>query len=133
MAVVIPGVGRVRGDDDLSGKSDNDLKKIVSSLNNVNKKNGRLTSTQATILQNAKNMQTLRANARKANPGVFRGLVSLTPQQLTRLASNKKPYAQQTIAKLVNQANSASNKARSRKGQVTKRVNAAKKKATGNP
>lgn len=65
MAVVIEGVGKVKPDDQLDGKSDRELNRILKSLRDLRKKNGSLTKNQQSIFDNANRMKDLRKEWRE--------------------------------------------------------------------
>lgn len=73
MAVVIEGVGKVKPDDMLEGKSDRQLNGILKALRQKQRDRGRLTDTQQRIFDNANKMKGARKdfrdtyNARGAN------------------------------------------------------------------
>ena len=106
MAVVIEGVGKVKPDDKLEGKTDGQLRTIFRTLNNRDK----LTASQQSVLDNAQKMLTARSNfrqkynksgtnltgatlgqlrARRTEAGVEKFILKLKEQQKATRATNR--------------------------------------------
>jgi len=107
MAVVIEGVGKVKPDDKLDGKSDRELNRILTSLRALRKKNGSLTKTQQSIFDNANDMKNLRKewrqkyNKKGANlTGATVGQLKFnrTPEQVERFLAQLKADQKKTAA-----------------------------------
>lgn len=93
MAVVIEGVGKVKPDDALEGKTDGQLKTIIRTL----KKRNKLTKSQQSVLKNAEKMQDARDKFRRENN--YRG-GNLTTATLNELRSGSRKDVAKFIAKL---------------------------------
>jgi len=119
MAVVIDGVGKVKADDKLDGKSDRELDRILKSLRDLRKANGRLTETQQKIFDNAKDMKDLRKEWRSKYDKKGANLTGATVRQLKR---NRTPeQVERFLAKLKKQQ------------QATAAAKRAARKNTGEP
>ena len=119
MAVVIEGVGKVKPDDKLDGKSDRELNRILKSLRALRKKNGSLTKNQQSIFDNAVEMKNLRSEWRQKYNKRGANLTGATVGQLKRNRSAEQ--VESFLAKL---------KATQKKNAAVKR---ASRKNTGRP
>ena len=94
MAVVLEGVGKVKPDDMLEGKSDRQLNSILKGLRQKRKDNGKLTDTQQRIFDNATKMKNARKAFREKYNVKGANLTGATLAQLRAARSNVAAFLQ---------------------------------------
>ena len=94
MAVVLDGVGKVKPDDMLEDKSDRQINGILKALRQKLKDNGRLTSSQQKIFDNATKMKAARKKFRDTYDRPRTNLTGATLGQLQSRRSNVDAFLQ---------------------------------------
>ena len=94
MAVVLDGVGKVKPDDMLEGKSDRQINGILKALRQKLKDNGKLTDSQQKIFDNATKMKNARKDFREKYNVKGANLTGATLGQLRSSRSNIDAFLQ---------------------------------------
>lgn len=94
MAVVLEGVGKVKPDDMLEGKSDRQLNGILKALRQKQRERGRLTASQQKIFDNATKMKAARKDFREKYNVKGANLTGATLSQLRASRSNVAAFLQ---------------------------------------
>jgi len=94
MAVVLEGVGKVKPDDMLEGKSDRQINGILKGLRQKLKDNGKLTDSQQRIFDNAIKMKGARKDFREKYNVRGANLTGATLRQLQSSRSNVDAFLQ---------------------------------------
>ena len=94
MAVVLEGVGKVKPDDALEGKSDREINGILRALRAKKRERGRLTDTQQTIFDNAERMKDARKEFRDRYNVRGANLTGATLRQLQSSRQNVDAFLQ---------------------------------------